>query len=109
VVALDEDGQDAAPTEESYHPGLAGVDVRQVRLVGVALPARTARQKSLLVTHISPRSSDERLDSEEWALAEAGLLRLPVESLPDSFWKIPAPRISFVDAVSAVTSERDES
>jgi hypothetical protein len=41
-------------------------------------------------------------------LSEAGLVRLPAEGLPDSFWKMPAPCISFVDAVSAVTSERDE-
>jgi hypothetical protein len=36
-------------------------------------------------------------------------VRLPAESLPDSFWKMPAPLISFEDTVSAVTSERDES
>jgi len=31
-------------------------------------------------------------------LAEAGLLRLPEKSLPESFWRMPSPRISFVDA-----------
>jgi hypothetical protein len=41
-------------------------------------------------------------------LAAAGLVRLPTQSLPDSFWKMPAPHVSFDDAVSAVTSERDE-
>jgi hypothetical protein len=41
-------------------------------------------------------------------LAAAGLVRLPASSLPESFWKMPAPHISLEDAVSAVTSERDE-
>jgi len=41
-------------------------------------------------------------------LAEAGLARLSAESLPDSFWKMPAPHVSLVDAVSTVASERDE-
>ncbi|MFL6209968.1 MAG: hypothetical protein ACJ74W_14015 [Pyrinomonadaceae bacterium] len=41
-------------------------------------------------------------------MAEAGLARLPATSLPDSFWKMPAPRVSFEEAVSAITSERDE-
>ena len=58
--------------------------------------------------HLVPRSSDEQLDSEESELVEAGLVRLPAESLPDSFWKMPAPRVSPAEAVSAVTSERGE-
>ena len=41
-------------------------------------------------------------------MAATGLVRLPAEGLPDSFWEMPAPHISFVDAISAVTSERDE-
>jgi hypothetical protein len=48
------------------------------------------------------------LDLEEVELAEAGLVRLPTDSLSDSFWEMPAPHVSFEDAVSAVTSERDE-
>lgn len=55
-----------------------------------------------------PRSSDEHLDSEESELAESGLVRLPDKSLPDSFWRMPAPRVSLMDAVSAVKSGRDE-
>ncbi|MCA1815010.1 MAG: type II toxin-antitoxin system prevent-host-death family antitoxin [Acidobacteria bacterium] len=53
-------------------------------------------------------AAGEDLDSEEMELAAAGLIRLPTKSLPDSFCKMPAPRVSFEDAVSAVTSERDE-
>jgi hypothetical protein len=48
------------------------------------------------------------LEPEEAELAEAGLVRLPTESLPDSFWEMPAPQVSLENAVAAVTSERDE-
>lgn len=65
-------------------------------------------QESLLVIPLAPRSYDEHHDSEESELVEAGLVRLPSESLPDSSWEMPAPQVSLKDAVSAVTSERDE-
>jgi DNA-binding transcriptional ArsR family regulator len=76
--------------------------------LGCAARRGVARQNSPFVTRLAPRSTGEHLDSEEAELAEAGLVRLPEESLPDSFWKMPAPRVSFVEAVWAVTSERDE-
>jgi prevent-host-death family protein len=60
------------------------------------------------IARLVPLASSEDLDSEEIELAAAGLVRLPTKNLPDSFWKMPAPRVSFEDAVSAVTSERDE-
>lgn len=60
------------------------------------------------IARLVPLDSGEDLDSEEMELAAAGLIRLPTKSLPDSFWKMPAPHVSFEDAVSAVTSERDE-
>ena len=61
------------------------------------------------IARLVPLASGEDLDAEELELAAAGLIRLPTSScLPDSFWKMPAPRVSFEDAVSAVTSERDE-
>ncbi len=69
----------------------------------------TARRRLPIVTRLAPHPSDERLDSEESELAGAGLVRLPAESPPDSFWNMPAPRVSFLDAVWAVTSGRDES
>jgi len=53
-------------------------------------------------------AAGEDLDSEEMELAGAGLIRPPTKSLPDSFWEMPAPHVSFEDAVAAVTSERDE-
>ena len=56
----------------------------------------------------APLASGEDLNTDELELAAAGLVRLPAEGLPDSFWKMPAPQVSFEDAVAAVTSERDE-
>jgi prevent-host-death family protein len=60
------------------------------------------------IARLVPLSAGEDLDAEELELAAAGLVRLPASSLPDSFWKMPGPQVSFKDAVSAVTSERDE-
>ncbi|MDQ3743261.1 MAG: hypothetical protein M3444_02650 [Acidobacteriota bacterium] len=81
--------------------------VAEDELVGAA-ELGTALRESPLVTRLVPRSCDEHLDSEERELVEAGLVRLPDKSLPDSVWRMPAPRVSLVDAVSAVTPERDE-
>jgi hypothetical protein len=55
----------------------------------------------------APPASGEGLDAEGVMLA-AGLIRLPTKTLPGSFWEMPAPQVSFEDAVSAVTSEREE-
>ena len=54
--------------------------------LGCAAERGTACQGSLLISRLVPRSPDEWRDSEESELAEAGLVCLPVESLPDSFW-----------------------
>ncbi|MBD0372431.1 MAG: type II toxin-antitoxin system Phd/YefM family antitoxin [Pyrinomonadaceae bacterium] len=70
---------------------------------------RVRRGEELLVKDRNrpvPLASGEVLDSEELEMA-AGLIHLPTKSLPDSFWKMPAPRVSLVDTVSAVASERD--
>jgi prevent-host-death family protein len=60
------------------------------------------------IARLVPLASGENVDAEEMELAAAGLIRLPTSSLPDSFWKMPAPDVSFEDAVTAVTDERDE-
>jgi prevent-host-death family protein len=76
---------------------------------------RVRAGEELLVKHrnrpiakLVPLSSSEGLESDELELAAAGLVRLPTSSLPESFWKMPAPKVSFADAVAAVTAERDE-
>lgn len=60
------------------------------------------------IAKLVPLASGEDLEAEELELAAAGVVRLPTQSLPDSFWKMPGPQVSFEDAVAAVTSERDE-
>jgi hypothetical protein len=74
-----------------------------------AAERETARQTPSLVTSLMLRSSNEHPDSEELELAETGLVRLPTGCKPAGFiLGMPAPRVSFEEAVSAVTSERDE-
>jgi len=60
------------------------------------------------LARLVPFVSGEDLDAEEVELAASGLIRLPTWKLPDTFWKMPAPRVSFEDSVSSVVSERDE-
>jgi prevent-host-death family protein len=60
------------------------------------------------IARLVPFVSGEGLDAEEVELADAGLIRLPISKLSDSFWTMPAPRVSLEDAVSSVISERDE-
>jgi prevent-host-death family protein len=60
------------------------------------------------IARLVPLSSGDDVNAEEMEMAAAGLIRLPTSSLPDSFWKMPAPKVSFEDAVTAVTDERDE-
>jgi len=60
------------------------------------------------LARLVPFVSGEDLDAEEVELAASGLIRLPTWKLPDTFRKMPAPRVSFEDSVSSVVSERDE-
>ncbi len=60
------------------------------------------------IARLVPLDLGEDLDAEEVELAAAGLIRLPTSNLQDTFWKMPAPRVSFEVAVSSVVSERDE-
>jgi hypothetical protein len=68
-----------------------------------------AHQRSQLPRRATrANASVQDLDAEETELAAAHLVSLPTKSLPDSSWEMPAPQVSFEEAVSAVTSERDE-
>jgi len=60
------------------------------------------------VAKLVPLMSGDDPEGEEMEMVAAGLIRLPDEELPDSFWKMPAPGVSLVDAVGAVRAERDE-
>lgn len=53
-----------------------------------------------------PRSKDQ--DEELLVLASQGKLRLGEGHLEESFWKMPAPRVSAANLRRAVEQERDE-
>jgi antitoxin (DNA-binding transcriptional repressor) of toxin-antitoxin stability system len=55
-----------------------------------------------------PVEIGEDIEAEELEMAAEGLVRWPSENLPESFWKMPAPRVSPEDIVAAVRAERDE-
>lgn len=66
------------------------------------------RDRNQPVARIVPlaRSRDE--DEELLALASQGKLRLGEGVLDESFWKMPAPRVSAVALRRAVDQERDD-
>ena len=66
------------------------------------------RDRDKPVARIVPlaRSKDE--DQELLALASQGKLRLGSGHLEESFWNMPAPRVSTAALRSAVEQERDE-
>lgn len=66
------------------------------------------RDRNLPVAKIVPLSAVEGFDADELAMAASGQLRLPEARLPDSFWKMPAPRLSARRAAAAVTAVREE-
>jgi len=65
------------------------------------------RDRNRPIAKIVPLSAAD-LDIEERALIAAGLLRPPERRLPESFWAMPAPRISLKRAVRAVLADREE-
>jgi hypothetical protein len=58
----------------------------------------------------SRRATDEALrsESEEAALIEEGLMRLPVENKSDDFLALPAPQVATADIQAVIRAERDE-
>ncbi|MBI4747489.1 MAG: hypothetical protein HY774_03330 [Acidobacteria bacterium] len=52
--------------------------------------------------------STEELECEEAELVAAGILRMPVESLPPDFWDFVSLEISPEDLIRAISEDRDE-
>ena len=48
------------------------------------------------------------LESEEAALVEEGLMRLPAKNKSDDFLALPAPRVATADIRAVIRAERDE-
>ena len=67
------------------------------------------RDRNVPIAKIVPLSStDDDADAELMELAALGLVRLPEQPWPGSFFSMPGPRISVREAVAAVLAERDE-
>ena len=64
------------------------------------------RRRNKPIAMIVPYDDEE---AETQALVAAGKIRPPkLDKIPDSFWKMPGPRVSLEKAIAAVSAERDE-
>jgi antitoxin (DNA-binding transcriptional repressor) of toxin-antitoxin stability system len=61
------------------------------------------------IARLLPVEIGDDIEAEELEMAAAaGLVRLPTEELPESFWQMEAPVVALEDIVDAVKTERDE-
>ena len=60
------------------------------------------------IARLLPVEISDEVNAEELEMAAAGLVRLPTEELPESFWEMEAPVVAPEDVVAAVRAERDE-
>jgi prevent-host-death family protein len=60
------------------------------------------------IARLLPVEIGDGIEAEELEMAAAGLVRLPTEELPESFWEMEAPVVAMEDIVAAVRAERDE-
>ncbi len=65
------------------------------------------RDRNRPIARIVPWSA-ANLDEELGTLVTAGLLRPPEGRLPNSFWSMPAPRVSMKRIVAVVVADREE-
>jgi len=66
------------------------------------------RDRSTLIARIVPIAQGADEDDELRALAAQGKVRLAEAVMDESFWDLPAPRVSAGALRRALTSERDE-
>ena len=66
------------------------------------------RDRNLPIARIVPFHKSAREDDELLALAAEGKIRLAERSLDESFWELPAPRVSAKALKRAVDVERDD-
>lgn len=60
------------------------------------------------IARLMPLSAGEDLDAEEEILVGAGLMRLPLETKSDEFFKLPAPDVNIKTIRQIIRDERDE-
>lgn len=66
------------------------------------------RDRNTAVARIVPIGLDFDEDEDLTALAAEGRIRLGEGEIDDSFWDLPAPRVSKAALLKALKSERDE-
>jgi prevent-host-death family protein len=66
------------------------------------------RDRQKPIARIVPLTNLEDEDSELLELVAAGIIKLPEGELPDSFWKMPRPRVDQATALAAILADRDE-
>ncbi len=66
------------------------------------------RDRNLPIAKIVPIHRNASEDDELLALAAEGKIRLAETTLDDSFWKLPAPRVSAKALKRAIDLERDD-
>ena len=60
------------------------------------------------IAKLVPVERQKKFDEELLALAAAGKARLPEDPLPESFWEMPAPKLSGKKTAAALRADRDE-
>lgn len=60
------------------------------------------------IAKLVPVERPEEFDKELLALAAAGKARLPEAPLPESFWEMPAPKLSAKKTAAVLRADRDE-
>lgn len=66
------------------------------------------KDRNLPIARIVPITADADGDGELAALAAQGKVRLGKDAIDESFWKLPAARVSTSALAHAIDRERDE-
>jgi prevent-host-death family protein len=67
--------------------------------------------RNLAIAKIVPIAQSQDIqdfDMELMALAATGKARLPEETLPESFWLLPAPKVPIKNILTRLRADRDE-
>jgi prevent-host-death family protein len=66
------------------------------------------RDRNLPIAKIVPIARSQDFDMELMALAATGKARLPEETLTESFWSLPAPKVPMKKILTTLRADRDE-
>lgn len=66
------------------------------------------RDRQTPIAKIVPLSHTRDFSAEELALAAAGMIRLPTEPVPPSFWRARGPRVASDRALEILREQRED-